>query len=336
MIKKTETEIIKNWKTQENPVVSILCIAYNHENYIEEALDSFLIQETNYPFEIIIHDDASTDNTVNKIKAYAKKYPHIIKTILQEENQYSQGKMIDVFLFEKAKGKYYAICEGDDYWIDAKKLQIQVDLMEQNPECDMSFHASERRLNNDIHGKVFANPAKNNKVFSASEVILGKGYIPTASLVFRKKVVSNLPSFYHDSPVGDYPLQILGSVNGGILYINRVMSVYRQGIAGSWTSRTNNNVSQREKLTQRMIETLDKFDMYLNKKYENEIREVKSYYYYKLSLMYLRSDMFKEFKHTIELSWNIDKISSIQSLCYYLRFVPQPLKLLYSIKDIFK
>ena len=336
MIQKNENKIMENWDTYDNPTVSILCPAYNHEDYIEEALDSFLIQETDFPFEIIVHDDASTDNTANIVKEYAEKYPHIIKTILQKENQFSKGgNIVLLFLFEKAIGKYYALCEGDDYWIDTKKLQIQIDLMKENPVCDMSFHASEMRLENDKYGKVFANPAKENKVLSASEVILGKGDIPTASLVFRKDVVSNLPSFFTDAPVGDYPLQILGSVNGGILYINRVMAVYRQGLSGSWTSRTN-NVKQREKLTRRMIETFDKFDAYLNKQYEDEIKKIKSYYYFQMSLTYLKFNMFKEFKDAIVLSRNTDTIGLVQSICYYIRFSPKLLSVLYSIRNRFK
>lgn len=336
MIRKSENKIRENWHSYDSPTVSILCPTYNQENYIEKAIDSFLMQETNFPFEIIIHDDASTDNTANIVKIYTEKYPNIIKSIFQEENQYSQEKMILLFLFEKAKGKYYALCEGDDYWIDAKKLQIQIDLMEKNPVCDMSFHAAESRQNHDKYGKSIAERADGNKIFSTSEVILGFGeFCPSASLVFRKDVVLAIPDFYYDAPVGDYFLQIFGSVNGGILYIDKVMSVYRQGVPGSWTSRKMDTV-KKEKFTQNMILILDKLDMYLNEKYQNEIKEIKSYYVFKMSLSYLKNDMFTSFKKDIELSHAISRGNFIQFFIYSLRSFPKLIKLLLRIQNVLR
>jgi glycosyltransferase involved in cell wall biosynthesis len=117
------------------PLVSISCTTYNHEKYLSDALDSFLIQKTTFPFEIIVHDDASTDATRDIILAYHDKYPDIIKYIFQKENQYRKGGLIAPrFVFPQAKGKYIAICEGDDYWMDEHKLQKQVDFLEKNPE----------------------------------------------------------------------------------------------------------------------------------------------------------------------------------------------------------
>lgn len=334
MIEKTETEIMKSWNSCNDPVVSILCIAYNHEDYIEEAIDGFLMQETNFPFEIIIHDDASTDNTVNKIKAYTEKYPHIIKTILQEENQYSQGgQRILFFLFEKAKGEYYAICEGDDYWIDSKKLQIQIDLMEQNPQCHMSFHAAENRFNNDMCGEVIGKQANSNKVFSISEVILGGGgFSPTASIVFRKEVVSNLPSFFNDAPLGDYFLQVFGSLNGGSLYIDKVMSVYRRGVEGSW-SHSMENIDKRIKFYNKLIKSLHKLEKFLdekyNKQYHVEMSKVISRNHYAFALRCFNLNMFEEFKKSMELSYKTYDLGSYTYLVYYrLRSFPFLIKLL--------
>lgn len=120
----------------ETPLVSICCLTYNMEKYIRQTLESFLMQSTTFPFEIIIHDDASTDNTREIIEEYASKYPAIIKTILQEENMHSKSgfnfQYTDVF--PNAIGKYIAYCDGDDYWIDPLKLQKQVDYLESNPD----------------------------------------------------------------------------------------------------------------------------------------------------------------------------------------------------------
>src|SRR5690554_5550369 len=122
-----------------NPLVSISCITYNHAPYIRQCLDSFLMQECDFDFEILIHDDASTDGTQEIIKEYVQKYPNIIKPIFQTENQYSKGVrgIMARFNFPRAKGKYIALCEGDDYWTDPLKLQKQVDFLEKNPEYSL-------------------------------------------------------------------------------------------------------------------------------------------------------------------------------------------------------
>lgn len=122
-----------DWNGDINsPIVSILCLAHNYENFISEALDSFLMQKTKFPFEIIVHDDASIDQTPNIIKLYQQKYPQIIKPIFEEENQYSKGglNIIHKIANKYINGKYLAICDGDDYWIDDHKLQEQCELLE--------------------------------------------------------------------------------------------------------------------------------------------------------------------------------------------------------------
>lgn len=140
---KNEAEVIKNWSGDLNkPLVSIVCHAYNHYNFIENTIQSFLAQETSFPFEIIIHDDASTDRTVEIINEYAKRYPKIIKPIFQNENQFSKGNKPTGFTFKAAKGKYIALCEGDDYWLDTKKIQKQFDFLEKNQHISICGHDS--------------------------------------------------------------------------------------------------------------------------------------------------------------------------------------------------
>ena len=114
----------------QKPMVSVFCTAYNHEAYIRDALEGFVSQQTNFPFEVLIHDDASTDGTANIIREYAQKYPNIIRPVYQTQNQYSQKvPIIKTFLGPIAQGKYIAYCEGDDYWCDPLKLQRQVDFL---------------------------------------------------------------------------------------------------------------------------------------------------------------------------------------------------------------
>ena len=118
--------------TNKLPLVSICCIAYNQQKYIRQALESFLMQRTDFNFEVIIHDDASTDGTTEIIREYESKFPGIIKPIFQTINKYqSEGLNFQFkYVFPKAKGKYITFCEGDDYWIDPLKLQKQVDFLE--------------------------------------------------------------------------------------------------------------------------------------------------------------------------------------------------------------
>lgn len=138
---RTEEEIIAGWKGGvEEPVVSICCITYNHERYIEDTIEGFLIQETEFPFEILIYDDASTDKATDIIREYQARYPILIKPIYQTENQYSKGVRVGpTFNFSRAKGEYIALCEGDDYWVDPHKLQKQKDFLDSNPDYVLCY-----------------------------------------------------------------------------------------------------------------------------------------------------------------------------------------------------
>ena len=119
----------------QKPLISILCVTYNQKDYIVQTIEGFLMQKVDFPIEIIIHDDASTDGTTEILREYVQKYPDLIKPIFQEKNQYSQKVNIwNTFIYPKAQGKYYAECEGDDYWTDPNKLQRQIDFLESNPE----------------------------------------------------------------------------------------------------------------------------------------------------------------------------------------------------------
>ena len=123
-----------------NPMVSICCLAYNQKKYIGKTIESFLTQKTSFEYEIIIHDDASSDGTQDIIREYAEKYPHKIIPVFQKQNQYSKGVENSItFCYPRARGKYIALCEGDDYWCDDYKLEKQVAIFESNPECTFIF-----------------------------------------------------------------------------------------------------------------------------------------------------------------------------------------------------
>ncbi len=324
MIEKHETEIMKNWTYTEPPLLSVACITYNHENYVAEALDGILMQETDFPFEIIIHDDCSTDMTVDIVVKYAEKYPTIIKLILQEENQYSQGIKPDVATFKKAIGKYIAMCEGDDYWIDSKKLQIQLDEMRKIENCQMSFHpAIDIWEDSSRKDGITTKQADGNKLFSTNEIILGGGgFCPTASLIFRKEAITNLPEWFNKAPFGDYFLQIFGSLKGGALYIDRPMSVYRRNTTGSWSS-TMLDIKKKEKEFQKMLEIYNEMDRYFDQRFHSEIIKIESDLYLELALDYLISNNIMQFKQNINTGYHLAKKKSKKLLLsYHLRNLP--------------
>lgn len=324
MIEKNEIEIMNSWRYTEPPLVTVACVTFNHENYISDALDGILMQETDFPFEIIVHDDCSIDNTVYILKKYAQKYPNIIKLILQKENQYSKGIMPSKPTFKKASGKYISICEGDDYWVDSYKLQIQLDEIRKIKDCQMSFHSAidvwEDQSKKD---EITTKQANGNKLFSVNEIILGGGgFCPTASLILEKEAVVDLPEWFDKALFGDYFLQIFGSLKGGALYIDRPMSVYRRNTPGSW-SGTMQDIAMREKRFKRMMTTLDEMDRYFNREFHSEIRKIESDWYLRLALSYLHNEHFEKFDAAIRESYSLSELKSKKLLLsYYLRKFP--------------
>lgn len=228
-----------------NPiVVSIKCLAYNHEKFIRDALDGFVMQKTTFRFEAIVHDDASTDGTADIIREYAERYPEIIKPIFETENQYSKHDgSLNRIVGEKLIGKYIAMCEGDDYWDDPYKLQKQVDFMEAHPDYSMCFHPADYLkgdaiVSNDAH---FAQSQEVNP----EQIISGGGlYCATASLLFRREIMDvEIPRWRVMSDVGDYPLQIQLSLMGRIWCFSDTMCVYRVGNASSWVAMHGKDLS---------------------------------------------------------------------------------------------
>jgi glycosyltransferase involved in cell wall biosynthesis/radical SAM superfamily enzyme YgiQ (UPF0313 family) len=219
----------------EKPLVSIVCTAYNHEKFISQAIEGFLMQRTNFPYEIIIHDDASTDGTAKIIKNYAEKYPDVIKPIFQKENQYSKGiKPWTTFIFPRAKGKYIAMCEGDDYWTNPYKLQKQVDFLDANPDYAICFHnaeiGDETGIFKDI--KLYSDFPWNILDTTRNEYsvqdLLKSTLCPTCSVVIRKPENFTLPEWFSTIPFGDMPLFILLTREKKIKYFNEAWAVYRR------------------------------------------------------------------------------------------------------------
>lgn len=215
-------------------LVSISCITYNHAPYIRQCLDSIIMQKTNFPFEILIHDDASTDGTADIIREYEGKYHDIIKPIYQKENQYSKEIPISrTYNFPRAKGKYIALCEGDDYWTDPYKLQKQVDYLEKNDDISFCFHNAIVYYVDTGISEPF-NIELTSKTYKTKDILLKKWFIPTASIVFRSRLVENLfPKWSKNVYNGDLCLELLLSTKGDFFYLNETMSVYRKNAPNS-------------------------------------------------------------------------------------------------------
>jgi glycosyltransferase involved in cell wall biosynthesis len=236
---KKQEEILASWKGKiEKPLVSICCITYNHGLYIEKSLEGFLIQETDFPFEILIHDDASTDSTANIIREYEVAYPKIIKPIYQSQNQFSQFKHINsTFNFPRAKGQYIALCEGDDYWTDKKKLQTSIEFLRRNKDYIACCHDVKVIDQNNFIQKSTPYGHYKGDLLSLEDQIKYNN-IPTLSLVFKNiwgtKFSKTIKQITRGSLfIGDYPLKCLLLTKGKIKYFKQKMGVYRFVVAGS-------------------------------------------------------------------------------------------------------
>lgn len=259
--------------------VSVLCMAYNHEKYIRDALEGFVGQKTDFDYEVLVHDDASTDGTADIIREYAEKYPEIIKPVYQTENQYS--KKVDIclnYLIPVTTGKYIAFCEGDDYWTDENKLQLQVDFLEQHPEHVACVHNS-IKMDMMTKQETVMYKEKDRDLQFTDVVKGGSCCYQTASLICRREAFFNLPSFV---PVfADYPFSIHLSLLGSIGFLGRVMSVYRVGTESSWTAANRKDMHKNALFHSFMSMMLRQVNEYTNYTYDQQLRDLILYNNYK-------------------------------------------------------
>ena len=258
--------------TMEEIKVSIICNAYNHELYIRDALEGFVMQRTSFAFEVLVHDDASTDKTADIIREYEAKYPDIIKPIYQTENQYTKGG-VSRFQEPRIKGKYVAFCEGDDYWTDPYKLQKQYDVMEAHPEVDICAHSSVK-VNAETKQKISEIAPRNKDcIISTEDVIYGEGgFVATNSLLYKAELYSKDPEFRQILSL-DYTLQILGSLRGGMLYLSDYMSAYRYMVPGSWTCNYFKDEKKQDALFEKKQKMLDSLNRETDYKYDSIIKK---------------------------------------------------------------
>lgn len=213
-------------KLISTPLVSVLCMTFNQKKFIKKTLDGFLIQQTSFPIEIIVHDDASSDGTTEIIKKYEAKYPHLIKPIYQTENQYS--KRIDIpqkFIFPLITGKYVAICEGDDYWSDPLKLQKQVDFLEHNDDYGLVY-TDINRINKrgELIDRNFLSKDKSSFCESFEDYLIHAPFRAPCTWVFRKSLYQEKNKKYN---IGDLPILLDILAKSKIYFLNDITSNYR-------------------------------------------------------------------------------------------------------------
>lgn len=250
--------------------VSVICNAFNHGKYIRDALEGFVSQRTTFAYEVLVHDDASTDDTAQIIREFENRYPKLIKPIYQSENQYSQHISVsNTYQYPRAAGRYYALCEGDDYWTDPYKLQKQFDLMEAHPEVDLCACGYSVLDMNTGEIKVIPSLSAQISIIPARDVIRnGGGFFATASLFFRAELQKNIPEFRKLLNF-DYTLQIHGALRGGVLFVPDNMCVYRTHVNASWTDRMCSNREYNLAFKQRMQRTYRQLNRDTHGKYRS-------------------------------------------------------------------
>lgn len=230
---------------KQNPKVTVICWTYNQEKFIRQTLDGFLMQQTDFPFEIIVHDDASTDGTTAIIREYEQKYPDVVKPMYRQENQFSKGtgEFIDD-TFRAARGKYIAICEGDDYWTDPEKLQLQADYLDEHPDYALCFHPV-RVVFEDDSAVEHIYPDPTDKAAFTVKRLLKQNFIQTNSVMYRAGQYQPIPGKLMPR---DWYLHLYFAQFGKIGFINRVMSVYRRHQEGVWRNSSRQEFWQKNGL----------------------------------------------------------------------------------------
>ena len=263
-------------KKVRNCLVTVFCLAYNHEKYIRKTFEGFINQKTSFKFKVLVHDDASTDNTRNIIREYVEKYPDMFETILQEENKYQKGIDIeDEYILPKIDSKYVAVCEGDDYWTDPEKLQLQVDYMEKHPDCSLCVHNTEKIFENGKSTGKFFNPSNKEQDYDFKAIALSEpsAYFHFSSLMWRHDTFKRKVPAFEMKGIGDYPMALYFATIGYIHYIPRTMSCYRLNSVGSWSSMMDSDSSKKVRQHQNMLDGFKSIDEYTKHKYSSVIKK---------------------------------------------------------------
>ena len=279
--------------------LSVICTAYNHENYIAKTLDSLIGQITQFSFEVIVHDDASTDGTAAIIRGYAERYPSIVKAILQKENQYSKHVSPVEISLGSAVGRYIALCEGDDFWSDTSKIEKQLAYMEANPDCTFCFtngftfdSSTGTKLGACLPGTWHESLHFKDCTHDCGvpEIV----YIPcapTASFVFPsnvfRKVIEDKRQYPRDAFLGDYYLQLAATSYGYAHFIDDSTVGYRVNNPLSLTGGWKQNGASWCEQAKKTLTLLSTFNDMTGHRYDEAIQECSVQYEFSIALFNL-------------------------------------------------
>jgi glycosyltransferase involved in cell wall biosynthesis len=234
------------------PKVSVLITTYNHAPHIGQAIQSAVEQKTDFPYEILVGEDCSTDNTREIAVSWQTEYPEKVRCVLHERNLGGHGNFST--LLKQAKGQYVAWVEGDDYWTSPGKLQKQADFLDNHPEIALCFHPVTIVYEDEPGRKPDISNANQPPIVTVDNLCMGN-YIHTASCMFRSGLVPELPGWIYGLPLGDWPLFLMIGKYGNIGFIDEVMAVYRIHQRGTWAKRPH---VERMKATIRVAEACKK------------------------------------------------------------------------------
>lgn len=307
---------------RQKPIVSIICLTYNQEKYVQDCFEGFVTQQTSFPFEVLVYDDASPDGTPRIIRDYATKYPDVFKPILYEENNYSKGLGYVGFYagLKEAEGKYIAYCEGDDYWTDPLKLQKQVDFLEAHPSFEVCAHETliKSDSNKQQEGLLFSELTKNlfvsttKKHYTFEDALTGNIF-HVSSLMFRN-IHLQLPGWLPRVSAGDMVLYMLLAEKGDMYVLPEAMSVYRSH-ADSLTS-TQSEYASLDGFYGLSIDILRLMNRYWNRSYQDKIYPIISRYYVERMLTYLhkRTLNWEMAKRMAYMAWLYDKGTAMKQV----------------------
>ena len=299
--------------------VSVVCTVFNHGKFLRDALEGFVNQKTDFNFEVLVHDDASTDDSQDIIREYEEKYPDIIKPIYQTENQYSQGKIIEELVIPHIKGEYVAICEGDDFWIDEGKLQKQAKFLDSHR--DYSLVACSSKTLNCITGEYEERFVINeDREISLEELVTEENgrLFQTASVMMKNKVYTERKAWQSLFPYGDRPMWMHAALEGRVYMLKDVMTVYRFATAGSWTRKNIRDYEKGAMNCRRTIKGFEAFDADTDFRYHDMVEKALDVLDYDLARNEHNWDVIRE-KHYERFSKlpAKDKISVKMHTKYY-------------------
>jgi glycosyltransferase involved in cell wall biosynthesis len=301
---------------ENKPLVSVCMISYNHQAFISRAIEGVLMQETNFPIELVIGEDCSTDGTREICLEYQHKHPNIIRVLPRNKNLGMMPNFIDTL--ENSKEKYIALCEGDDYWTDPLKLQKQVSFLEENPDFAICFHRV-KMVFEEESDEILSN--ENQKEISEFEDLALENYIHTPSCVFRNGLFEKFPDWFYQSPVGDWVLHLLNAQHGKIKFLEDVMAVYRIHNNGVWSMKDPIEIYIK------WIGVVEKCCQYFYPKASNIFMQNIANKYEKMSFSYFHTNDFKNFRkcyrHYLKIGKNADVRTTLAlKLRYLLSFFP--------------